>query len=189
MTYKVIQAFESGILEDQVTELLESGWTLGGFAYDHTHGVYIQAMYKKQAAAKKACKAQYTEAFEAVWERFPKRSGSNPKKKAAEAYGARLREGVDPSHLSAGVIRYAHYCFETGKLGTEFVMMAATFFGPDQHYLNDWAPPEPEKDVAQLPARNDELLVWAKSRGFDEPAPGMSWAEYRAVLANKVKQS
>lgn len=40
-----------------------------------------------------------------------------------------------------GVRRYGHYCGATGKLGTEYVMQAATFFGPDKRYAETWEPP------------------------------------------------
>jgi hypothetical protein len=40
-----------------------------------------------------------------------------------------------------GTRRYAEFCKSTGKVGTEYVMQAATFFGPDQRYLEPWTLP------------------------------------------------
>lgn len=36
-----------------------------------------------------------------------------------------------------GINRYAAYC-EANHTEPRFVKHAATFFGPDRHYLNDW---------------------------------------------------
>lgn len=72
---------------------------------------------------------------------YPKRSGSQPWKRAMTAAGARMKDGKTWTQLADGVRRYALYCAETNKLGTEYVMMAATFFGPDEHFTQPWDPP------------------------------------------------
>jgi len=41
---------------------------------------------------------------------------------------------VLPAELLAGVRRYRAYCDSAGKVGTAWVKMGATFFGPDHHY-------------------------------------------------------
>ena len=46
-----------------------------------------------------------------------------------------------------GARRYAEFCRVTGKLETEYVMQAATFFGPDRRYLEAWAAPATKADV------------------------------------------
>ena len=40
--------------------------------------------------------------------------------------------------MLAGVERYAEFVKAQGKLGTEFVQRAATFFGPDEHFREPW---------------------------------------------------
>ena len=40
-----------------------------------------------------------------------------------------------------GAKRYTAYCEATGKTGTEYVMQAATFLGPERHYLEVWDSP------------------------------------------------
>lgn len=82
--------------------------------------------------------------FEAVWKTYPKRAGGNPKQSAAKAYAARIREGILPDELFRAVERYAAYCRATGKIGTEYVLQAGTFFGPQRRWEEAYdAPTEP----------------------------------------------
>jgi len=89
---------------------------------------------KKEVVSSK----QEASVFDAIWDAYPKRAGGNPKATALKAYNARLREGVEPSELLAGVQRYAGFVAATGKLGTEYVKQASTFFGPDRHWEEPW---------------------------------------------------
>ena len=66
-------------------------------------------------------------AFEAIWSMYPKRAGSNPKAMALAAW--RKLHLVDADVLEDAVRRYARFCAATGKVGTEYVMQAAAFFG------------------------------------------------------------
>ena len=81
---------------------------------------------------------QVNEAFDAIWDAYPKRAGGNPKATALKAFNARLREGVDASEMLAGVERYASFVRATGKERTEYVKQAATFLGPDRHWAEPW---------------------------------------------------
>lgn len=72
---------------------------------------------------------------------YPKRAGSQPWNRALKAARARIREGSTWDEILEGVRRYARWATDTGKIGTETVMQAATFCGPDRHYLQDWVPP------------------------------------------------
>lgn len=83
-------------------------------------------------------KTPYSPDFEAVWKVYPSRLGGNPKKRAWKAWCARLREGKTVEAMQAGAVRYAKFCRGTGKLNTEYVMQAATFFGPDCHFEESW---------------------------------------------------
>ena len=76
------------------------------------------------------------EAFKAV---YPKRNGSQPWSRAVKAANARIKEGEPLDAMIEGAKRYAAHCETTGKTGTEFVMQAARFLGPDRHYLEPWA--------------------------------------------------
>lgn len=86
---------------------------------------------------------EYPHEFELGWQKYPKRPGSNPKRQAFKAWKARTKEGYDPAHMLAGVVRYAKFCKQSGKTNTEFVMQAQRFFGPSCEFENEWSPPEP----------------------------------------------
>jgi hypothetical protein len=99
-----------------------------------------------------AAGAYYSDAFEAMWKRYPERDGGNPKKRAWQAWSRRIAEarGRTPTQdrlaavaaeeqaMTDGVERYTLWLTARGKIGTEFVMQAATFFGPDAHYRNPY---------------------------------------------------
>lgn len=78
---------------------------------------------------------------------FPRRSGGQPWPKAEKAINARLTDGATWEEIIAGTHRYASFCQLTGKVGTEYVMQAATFCGPDKRFLEDWRPPATKADV------------------------------------------
>lgn len=72
---------------------------------------------------------------------FPHRAGGQPWPRAIRACRARLGEGVKWSEIIEGAQRYAAYIRAAGKEGTDIVMHAATFLGPDRRYLEDWEVP------------------------------------------------
>ena len=78
------------------------------------------------------------EPFKAV---YPQRSGAQPWAKAVKAANARIKEGAHFSAMVDGARRYAAFCEAADKAGTEYVMQAATFLGPEQHFLEAWDPP------------------------------------------------
>jgi hypothetical protein len=49
--------------------------------------------------------------------------------------------------MTEGVRRYQVYCRETGKIGTEYVLQAATFFGPDRRFLEPFDLPATKAEV------------------------------------------
>lgn len=89
------------------------------------------------------------QAFDVLRSIYPKRSGSQPWSRAVKAFNARLAEGHSPDQMEAGLMRYVGFLRETGKLGSEFVMQAATFFGPDKHFLEPWTPPASKAQKTQ----------------------------------------
>lgn len=88
----------------------------------------------------------YPAEFEAAWTAYPDRAGSNPKRRAYDAFKARVNAGVDPDELLEGVHRYARFVKATEKGATEFVLQAATFFGPDERWRESWRLPEGSGD-------------------------------------------
>lgn len=80
-----------------------------------------------------------TDGFDAAWKAYPKREGANPKNKAQSCWNARLKEGVTPETMLAGVMRYAAYCKVKGSIGTMYVMQAVRFFGTERAFDNEWS--------------------------------------------------
>ena len=95
----------------------------------------------KASAPARSVKQDYSPEFETAWQAYPKRAGGNSKSGAFKAWKARLKDGVKPEDLLAGVKRYAAYARATGSVGTQFVKQAATFFGPDRHFEESWLAP------------------------------------------------
>lgn len=81
---------------------------------------------------------QYPPEFEEAYAALPKRKPSHNKKAAFDAWKARVRQGAKYEDLVAGAQRYAKHIRAKRKEHTEFVLMAATFFGPKEHYLQPW---------------------------------------------------
>lgn len=84
---------------------------------------------------------QYPDDFETAWAEYPQRAGGADKAGALKSWNARLREGVTPAEMIAGITRYANFIRSTGKNGTEFVKQAKTFLGPSGHFREPWALP------------------------------------------------
>ena len=124
-------------------------------------------------------RVEYTVGFETLWDLYPKRSGGNPKRKAFAAFTAR-----NPAHANnytamlRGTTAYAEFCKATHIEGTSYVMQAATFFGPDKRYLEDWG----YDKAVTLPRKNDDLPGWAAEHGLRQPHPGEEYPAYRHAL-------
>lgn len=109
---------------------------------------------------------KYTEDFENLWAIYPKRRPNNSKAKAFKAFNARLRQGYQYEDIKAGLERYIACKEAEGAIGTEFIMMAATFFGPDEHFTEDWEPPEKKEKPKKI--NPSDLIIPAdwKQRGL-----------------------
>lgn len=109
----------------------------------------------------------FEEVFEQAWTIYPKRAGGNSKAAARKAWNARVKSGVDPEDMLAGTQRYAAYCLATGRVGTQFVRQAATFFGPDLHFEDEFDIPLQQGTKADRHAawnaRMSEVLAQALS--------------------------
>lgn len=104
------------------------------------------------------------EFFEQAWSFYPKRAGGNPKPKAERAWRARLKSGTDPQAMLTGTVRYLEYCRAVGREGTEYVMQAARFYGPDREFEAEWEIPDehkvPEMYLEDGIQYNPEWLAW-----------------------------
>lgn len=90
--------------------------------------------------------------FDRWFDGYPAREGGNPRKAARYKWDARIREGVAVEQLFAGRDRYIAYLRREGKIGTRYVMRAATFLGPSEHWAESYAPAGNEyaKDWRQI---------------------------------------
>ncbi len=103
--------------------------------------------------------------FNEAWKLYPKRNGNNPKSKALKAWNARVAAGVKPEDMLAGVVRYAAWCEAGRKINTEWVLLAATFFGPDLPFNQPFTiikPPGPEwhETAPGIVAKGKELELF-----------------------------
>lgn len=87
-----------------------------------------------------------TTEFDALWSRYPKRAGGNSRKEALAAYRA-SRKRHTPEVIAAGLERYRAFIEATGKVGTEYVKQAASFFGPKDHFLEPWDVPAAKRQA------------------------------------------
>ena len=99
-----------------------------------------------------------TDDFEAFKAAYPKRAGAQRWQQAMRAANARQREGSTLADMVAGAERYCRWCELTGKVGTEYVMQAASFLGRERHYLAPWHPPPPKQEgaIAQFQRLREE---------------------------------
>jgi hypothetical protein len=107
----------------------------GAFAPAELPGIESAPPPKPKAAA--ATKESDPD-FEQAWAAYPARHGGNPKKDALAAWNARRREGEAAATMLAGLERYKAHMTAEGKVGTQYVLQAATFFGPGKRYLEPW---------------------------------------------------
>jgi hypothetical protein len=92
--------------------------------------------------------------FDQAWKAYPSRGDhGNPRAPALKAWRARIRAGVDPAEIIAGVERYAAFVRAKGNEGSEFVKQASTFFGPSKFWLEPWKPPT--RNGTSRESRND----------------------------------
>lgn len=72
---------------------------------------------------------------------YPKRIGGTNPRGAEKGWQANIKKGHTPQEMYDGAVRYAAFMEATGKAGTEYVMQASTFFGPQARFLEPWVLP------------------------------------------------
>lgn len=122
---------------------------------------------------KSSTKSQpYPEEFEACWKAYPKRHSADGKKPAFKAWQARVRSGVLAETLLLATTRYAKQCHQDGSIGTRFVKMASTFYGPDEHWESfdeNWKPESNPKTKPASPIAQTSM----DGRQERRPLPGL----------------
>lgn len=128
----------------------------------------------KPPAKAKAKANAYTDEFEDLWSKIPKRPGSNPKRDAFGAYQARLKEGFTHDQMLQGAVRYQAYLAAIGNLNSPYVMQAKRFLGKEHEFMHDWTPPP---SVRPLGAISREAALEQRSEQVaSEWAQGEDWA-------------
>ncbi len=113
--------------------------------------------------------------------RYPKRSGAQPWKRAREAINARLKEGAEWSEILEGAERYAIHVRAIGKEHSPFVMQAATFCGPECHYLEDWGVPQTDEEREQEQREAKAFLELSEMLGINREDFGTDESWVNAV--------
>lgn len=134
------------------------------------NGIDTYASFGDEASCQKTSadkpSPEYPNEFEWIWQHRPRREGSDPKRKAFQACNARIKQGATWRELAEGMKRYRRFCEAKGILNTEFTKTMAVFFGPDEHFKNDWA-------VVAAAGNTPTTGAKAKSPDWDDT----SWAE------------
>ncbi len=155
-----------------------------------SHEYKVTKRAKPEPVKRTANTNEYTEEFNEAWKPYPKRLGNNSKIEAYRAWNSRLKDAkqlTDESQLMiSGVNRYAAYINAVGNENTEFVLMAATFFGPNKHYIQDWPLPKVRHDALRLPKSDDDLNQFALDNGLKEAKPAEMYPEFRKRLSVEV---
>lgn len=119
---------------------------------------------------------------------MPKRDGGHGWGAVPRLIGTYTQEEEWPA-LILGVKNYAQECRRRGKLGTEFVMQAKTFFGRDRHW-EEYADMD-MRTPAEIALDNQwaHLEARAKALGFKEVdrSRGLATVEY-AIKAEEDKR-
>lgn len=132
---------------------------------------------------KKSQGSAYSSEFECVWKDRPKRSGSDDKRRAWQAWRARQQEGHTTESMADGMKRYCAYCDATDRTGSQFVMLTATFYGPADppHFTQSWAAPRKSKQPNGRRKTFDEhmqsLHEWGNSEQQDGEIIEGSWVD------------
>lgn len=108
--------------------------------------------------------------FGDFWSTYPKRSGSNPKKKALTRWRSNVKKGVTSVAMISGAHRYARFMEATGKVGTEYVQQAVTFLGQNEGWKESWIITESDTVKREEPDPGVEFNKrWAARQ--EEPDP------------------
>jgi hypothetical protein len=81
----------------------------------------------------------YPSEFEEVWALYPtERQGA--KRAAFKGWAANVKRGVEPAEILLGLRRYLAHAEAIGT-ETRYLKLAATFFGPDEHFAANYVMP------------------------------------------------
>jgi hypothetical protein len=98
--------------------------------------------------------------FDRVWKAYPKRPNNN-RQQALKAWRARIKEGASVLAIYEGTMAYASFV-ESHNIEPQYIKQAATFFGPNRHWENDY-PTDTSSNThsgKRGPSAADEVLAF-----------------------------
>lgn len=95
----------------------------------------------------------YPDEFEEVYDKYPRKKG---KKAAWRKWRATRKRGVDNEELLLATENYAKEC-KKQKTDTEYIKLAKTFFGPDEHW-RDYTGEKIKSKDEEKEARRQRIL-------------------------------
>lgn len=110
---------------------------------------------------------EYPIAFESVWSIYPQRPGAS-KPQAFKAWNARIKSGVSAQDIEGGVYRYKDYLSHM-RTEAQYIKQPATFFGPNEHYLEKWEIPQSAGFTAN--GKFDPLAYAHRNKGTQTNEP------------------
>ena len=107
--------------------------------------------------------------FPELWGVYPRRAGTNSRKKAEQIYTRNVAKGVPEQEMIDGARRYAVFCDTEGKTGTQYVMQPTTWLNREEWH-NDFTPSR----KTGLNAHFDDLRAGLeRNRAPDDGAGGL----------------
>lgn len=105
----------------------------------HSNGIAYQEVGSRKQGKEKGTREEIEGRrdllFDDLFAKYPKRKGGNPKKEARKQFGLRLDEGIEYSDLAMAVDGYKREQEELNHIDTQFVLMAQTFLGKNDRWL------------------------------------------------------
>jgi hypothetical protein len=122
--------------------------------------------------------------WEILKQEYPRRYGDQGWIAVRTLVPRAITGGATWKEILEGTRAYRRFCDATGKTGTELVKQAKTFYGFNQLWTEDYAPPQPKRSAAELAleSRWNALRARAVSLGFRAPMPVESADVYETAL-------
>lgn len=93
--------------------------------------------------------AELEDFFRQCWDAYPRRP-NNSRAKARDAWITSIKRGASPDAMLQGTKAYAAYV-DRERIEARFIKQGATFFGPKEHWLDDYGPVEQPFPPMYLP--------------------------------------
>jgi hypothetical protein len=105
------------------------------------------------------------EQFLKAWQYYPVRAGGNPRRMALRAWLKQWRRKASLDDMLTATHHYRAHCKSSNAIGTVFVMHAATFFGPNDRWMDYIEPPSIEVPADEMEQEIRETWLRGELRG------------------------